>query len=134
VPFWGKKKNQEDQPEEGNVRKKNVPAKGTNIVVDKRINPENKIVEKECQKEIQQLKVLRRMRNDPSWDLAVETLLLCEKNPSDGELIAAAINRKRVRKFSRFQHERYLGSQESAKEETYLGPSERREDGDTKRL
>ena len=103
--FWGKKKNQEDQPEQGNVRKKNVPAKGTSIVVAKTINLENKIIEKECDKEIQQLKVLRIMRTDPSWDLAVETLLLCEKNPSDGELIAAAINRKRVSIYSWFQRE-----------------------------
>ena len=134
MPIRGKKKNQEAQPEQEVVRKKGVVSKGDDGTTDKRTELEKRIIEKECEKEIQQLKILRRMRKDPSWDLAVETLLLCEINPSDGELIAAAINRKRVRDFSRFQRERYLGNQERAKEETYLGPSERREDGDTKRL
>jgi hypothetical protein len=134
MQFWERKKNQGHQPEQGNVRKKSLPAKGTNTVVNKRINLEKKVIEKECQREIQQLKILRRMRKDPSWDLAVETLLLCEKNPSDAELIAAAINSKRVNIFSRFQSERLLRNQKPAMEGGNNGPSEGSADEDREPL
>lgn len=124
MPFWERKKNQGDQLEQENVGKKGVPAKEPNTVVNKETGLEKKIIEKECGTEIGQLEVLRRMKKDPSWDLAVETLLLCEEKPSDAELIATSINSKRVKIFSRFKSESYRSNRKPATDESYHEPSE----------
>jgi hypothetical protein len=102
MPFWKRKKTQEDQPEQGTAEKKDSPARGENNIVDKESELEKKIITNECQKELQQIDVLRRMRKDPSWDLAIKTLLLCKKNPSDAELIAASIHNNKIKHSSRF--------------------------------
>lgn len=117
MPFSKKKKHQVDQAEQENIEDKGIPTLIGKDLVDKPTDMENRIVEKECQREIRQLEILGRMRKDPSWNLAVDTILLCEKKPSDAELIAAAINRRRVNTFSRFQRERYIGKQKPSKEE-----------------
>jgi hypothetical protein len=105
MPFWERKKTQEDLPEQETAKEKSVPARDNNTVVDKETKLEKKIIEKECQKEIGQLEILGTIQKDPSWDLAVDTLLLCEKNPSDAELIAASIINKRKKRARRFQRE-----------------------------
>ena len=130
MPTWGKKKNEEAQPEQKTVGKKVVRSKGKDALVDKLTELEKKIIEKECQTEIQQLKVLKRMRKAPSWNMAVKTLLHCENNPSDAELIAASINSQRLKNFSPFQNGRYMCKQKPSKEESFHKSSEGSADED----
>ena len=130
MPFWERKKNQGDQAEQGNVGKKGVAPKGTNTVVNKETGLEKKTIEKECGTEIRQLEVLRRMKKDPSWDLTIQTLLLCENNPSDAESITTSINSKRVKIFSRSKSESYRGNQKRTMGESYYEPSEDSADQD----
>jgi hypothetical protein len=111
LPFWKRKGNQKDQPDQETAGKKEALARGGNNIVDKETDLEKKIIVKECQREIEQVEVLRRMRKDPSWDLAVETLLLCEKNPSDAELIAIAITKRRMKRASPFRNENISDNQ-----------------------
>ena len=101
----GKKGEQGYRQEQEIMKKKDVPARSNNNITDKKINLEKKIIEKECEKEVQQLDVLKRMKNDPSWDMAVQTLLHCENNPSDAELIATSIIKRRMKQVPPFQNE-----------------------------
>ena len=108
MPFWEKEKNQEDRPEQGEVSEKEVAARSNNTVVDKKADLKKKVIEKECEEESRQVEILRRMRKDPSWNLAVETLLLCEKNPSDAESIATSIVNRRTKRRPRSSKRRYF--------------------------
>jgi hypothetical protein len=103
MPFGERTGNQGDRPERGTVKKKGVPARGNNNIVNKETALEKKLTEKECEKEIKQLDVLKRMKKYPSRDKAVYTLLHCENNPSDAELIATSIIKKRMKHASPFR-------------------------------
>jgi hypothetical protein len=110
MPSGGRKMNRGNRPEQETVKKADVRPEDDNKTINKETALEKKIIEEECKSEIQQLEVLKRLKRHRSRNAAVDTLLHCENNPADAELIALSIIKKRTKRGSPLNNENISGS------------------------